>query len=98
MFDLTRSNVTTTTSLGRVQFTAMFENRLEKRVLAEGLTVEEFYDWLKADLEEDSASNNAFIVSGDRQPAQAQLVTQQAWLISRSTCCWLCQTSAFSCK
>lgn len=57
-----QNETTTRQVLRRAQFTALFEKRLEKRVIAEGLTVDEFYDWLKADLEEDAASNNAFVV------------------------------------
>ena len=46
------------------QFVEVFEKRLEERVVEEGVTVEDFFLWLKEDLASDPASNNAFVVSG----------------------------------
>ena len=51
-------------------------------MVAEGLTVDEFYDWLKADLEEDPASNNSFVVSGCRGVANLALHCIQPWLLT----------------
>lgn len=40
----------------------VFEKRLEDRVMEEGISVEDFFLWLKHDLEEDPVSNNSFVV------------------------------------